>query len=136
MSHHSSSHVSEQHISGKVITITDNNTVLGFIAVLTVIVFRYLSQVCNSVTVLPITPPAHVVGARALIYCAIVETTANLKIGNVVIQTLSDSLHFPDISRSASREHIYNTYSAFVIILYGNTSPTFKCHPLNSVGGI
>lgn len=88
MSHHSSSHVSEQHISGKVITITDNNTARIQCCANCVIVFHYLLHVCGSVNVLPITPSAHLVGVLVLIYCAIVETTANVKIGMGVIQTL------------------------------------------------
>lgn len=84
MSHHSSSHVSEQHISGKVITITDN-TVPQFSVVQTEIVFHYLLQVCSSACPLHNPSSSVIVGALSLIYGAIVDTTANLKTDMVVI---------------------------------------------------
>lgn len=58
---------------------------------------------------LPIFPPAHLVRALDLTYCAIVETTVNLKIGMVVIQKLTDSCCFLNISGSASHKSTFTT---------------------------
>lgn len=81
MSHHSS-YVSEQHISGKVITITDNNTFLEFGDVLTVwFCFAQLILFCRFGVL-----SAHLVETLA----AIVEPCLTLKPNIRLMQILSE----------------------------------------------